>query len=70
MGNVEVEIYMTNFVGFFKKNPDQLKILIGDFDDESYGNVFIGCSHTFGIGHHLEMLLRVRQLKEKWPNWQ
>ena len=36
MGNVEVEIYMTNFVGFFKKNPDQLKILIGDFDGEKF----------------------------------
>jgi len=40
MGNVEIEIYMTNFVGFFKKNPDQLKILIGDFDGEKfYGKV-------------------------------
>jgi hypothetical protein len=27
---------MTNFVGFFKKNPDQLKILIGDFDGEKF----------------------------------
>ena len=36
MGNVEIEIYMTNFVGFFKKNPDQLKILIGDFDGEKF----------------------------------
>jgi hypothetical protein len=40
MGNVEIEIYMTNFVGFFKKNPDQLKILIGNFDGEKfYGKV-------------------------------
>jgi hypothetical protein len=36
MGNVEIEIYMTNFVGFFKKNPDQLRILIGDFDGEKF----------------------------------
>jgi DNA replication initiation complex subunit (GINS family) len=36
MGNVEIEIYMTNFVGFFKKNPDQLKMLIGDFDGETF----------------------------------
>ena len=36
MGNVEIEIYMTNFVGFFKKNPDQLKMLIGDFDGEKF----------------------------------
>jgi hypothetical protein len=36
MGNVEIEIYMTNFVGFFKKNPDQLKMLIGDFDGDKF----------------------------------
>jgi hypothetical protein len=36
MGNVEIEIYMTNFVGFFKKNPDQLRILIGDFDGDKF----------------------------------
>lgn len=24
------------------------------FDDNKVGNVFLGCSHTFGIGHHLE----------------
>lgn len=36
MGNVEIEIYMTNFIGFFKKNPDQLQILIGDLDSEVF----------------------------------
>jgi hypothetical protein len=36
MGNVEIEIYMTNFVGFFKKNPDQLKMLIGNFDSDKF----------------------------------
>jgi hypothetical protein len=25
-----------------------------DFNLEDDGNVFLGCSHTFGIGHHLE----------------
>lgn len=38
MGNVEIEIYMTNFIGFFQKNPDQLKILIGDIDREIFFN--------------------------------
>ena len=36
MGNVEIEIYMTNFIGFFKKNPDQLEILIGKLDSELF----------------------------------
>lgn len=30
MGKVEIEIYMSNFIGFFEKNADQLSILIGD----------------------------------------
>lgn len=38
MGNVEIEIYMTNFIGFFKKNPDQLEILIGKMDSELFYN--------------------------------
>ena len=32
MSNVDIEIYMTNLVKFFDKNPEQLKILIGDND--------------------------------------
>jgi hypothetical protein len=36
MGNVEIEIYMSNFIGFFKKNPDQLQILIGKLDSEVF----------------------------------
>ncbi len=36
MGNVDIEIYMNNFVGFFKKNPDQLKILIGEINPEDF----------------------------------
>ena len=37
MGNVDIEIYMNNFVGFFKKNPDQLKILIGEINIQGKG---------------------------------
>lgn len=36
MSNVDIEIYMTNLVKFFDKNPEQLKILIGENDS----NVF------------------------------
>lgn len=38
MGNVEIEIYMSNFIGFFKKNPEQLQILIGKLDSEIFYN--------------------------------
>ena len=36
MGNVDIEIYMNNFVGFFKRNPDQLKLLIGEINPEDF----------------------------------
>ena len=36
MANVDIEIYMTNFIGFFKKNPDHLKLLIGTIDSEIF----------------------------------
>lgn len=38
-------IYSYNNYGF--RTPD-------DFNLEDAGNVFLGCSHTFGIGHHLK----------------
>lgn len=36
MGNLEVEIYMSNFKSFFDKNPDQLIKLIGNVDSELF----------------------------------
>ena len=36
MKNLDIEIYMTNFKGFFDKNPEQLKQLIGDIDPEKF----------------------------------
>ena len=36
MKNLDIEIYMTNFKGFFDKNPDQLKQLIGEIDPEKF----------------------------------
>jgi thioredoxin-related protein len=38
MKNLDIEIYMTNFKGFFDKNPEQLKQLIGDIDPEKFYN--------------------------------
>lgn len=36
MGNLDVEIYMTNFKGFFDKNPEQLKQLIGNINSDEF----------------------------------
>jgi hypothetical protein len=36
MGNLDIEIYMTNFKGFFDKNPEQLNQLIGTIDSEKF----------------------------------
>ena len=38
MKNLDIEIYMTNFKGFFDKNPEQLKQLIGNIDPEKFYN--------------------------------
>lgn len=34
--NVDVEIYVSNLKKFFKDNPDQLKILIGEMDSVEF----------------------------------
>jgi hypothetical protein len=36
MGDLEIEIYMSNFRTFFEKNPKQLVQLIGDIDPEKF----------------------------------
>jgi hypothetical protein len=36
MRNLDIEIYMTNFKGFFDKNPEQLNQLIGAIDSEKF----------------------------------
>jgi thioredoxin-related protein len=36
MRNLDIEIYMTNFKGFFDKNPEQLTQLIGSIDSEKF----------------------------------
>ena len=45
---------------YYLKNPIEYKLnnegfrTFDDFNSTDEGNVFLGCSHTFGIGHHLE----------------
>ena len=47
-------------VEYYIKNPIQYKLnncgfrTPDDFNNHDEGNLFLGCSHTFGVGHHLE----------------
>lgn len=47
-------------LNYYLKNPISYKLnefgfrTPDSFDNKGVGNVFLGCSHTFGIGHHLE----------------
>jgi hypothetical protein len=34
--NVDVEIYINNIINFFENNPNDLSILIGDFNKEKF----------------------------------
>lgn len=34
--SVDIDIYMTQFKGFFDKNPEQLKRLVGDINPEKF----------------------------------
>tara|TARA_B100000424_G_scaffold122161_1_gene92478 strand:+ start:3555 stop:4331 length:777 start_codon:yes stop_codon:yes gene_type:complete len=45
---------------YYKENPIKYRFnnygfrSHDDFDDINEGNIFLGCSHTLGVGHHLE----------------
>lgn len=45
---------------YYKENPIQYKLnsehfrTPDEFSIQDEGNVYLGCSHTYGIGHHLE----------------
>jgi len=34
--SIDIDIYMTQFKGFFDKNPQQLRMLIGDVNPEKF----------------------------------
>ena len=34
--SIDIDIYMTQFKGFFDKNPQQLRMLIGDVNTEKF----------------------------------
>ena len=47
-------------IEYYVQNPIKYKLnnygfrTMDNFNSEDVGNVFLGCSHTFGVGHHLE----------------
>jgi len=49
-----------NSLNYYEKNPIEYKFnnygfrTPDDFNDEGEGNIFLGCSFTFGLGLHLE----------------
>jgi len=38
MYNVDVEIYLSQFISFFEKNPDELTLLIGEVNQDDFFN--------------------------------
>lgn len=59
--NKIIKYYTNNHsVEYYIKNPIEYKLnnygfrTPDDFNDYDEGNIFLGCSHTFGVGHHLE----------------
>jgi len=49
-----------NSIKYYNENPIEYKLnnekfrTPDDFNSKDEGNIYLGCSHTFGIGHHLE----------------
>jgi hypothetical protein len=56
MGNVDVDIYVNQFISFFDKNPEELKILIGDVDkNEFYLKVTEQCYFNVENGEEISL---------------
>jgi len=56
MSNVDVDIYMNNFIRFFEKNPDDLKSLIGDTDKKIfYEKVKLQIEENLKTGEGIEL---------------
>jgi hypothetical protein len=56
MKNVDVEIYINQFISFFEKNPNDLTLLIGDLDKSIfYEKVKIQCYKNFESGDEISL---------------
>ena len=38
MSNVDIDVYISQVVSFFNKNPEELRLLIGDLDKDYFFN--------------------------------
>lgn len=70
MYNVDVEIYLSQFISFFEKNPDELTLLIGNVDrddffdkvkEQSYKNLDDGEDVSLTKKQILEILVELRK---------
>ena len=51
MKNMDVEVYMSNLISFFEKNPNDLIVLIGDLQkDEFYSKLREECEKNLKEG--------------------
>jgi hypothetical protein len=56
MNNLDIEIYMSQFVTFFENNPNDLLELIGDSNRESFYNlVKEQCEKNLGSGDEVSL---------------
>lgn len=63
MGNVDIEIYMNQFINFFENNPNDLMELIGNTLKETfYDKVRMRCVDNYEKGE--EISLTNRQMME------
>ena len=61
--SVDVEIYMTQLIEFFEKNPNDLMVLIGDLQkDEFYQKLREKCENNFKEGR--DIVLSKEQIVE------
>lgn len=56
MKNVDVEIYINQFIAFFENNPNDLILLIGEMDkDMFYGKVKERCYNNLDSGEEISV---------------
>jgi len=74
MKNVDVDIYLTQLKTFFQKNPESLRELIGDTDEnefysrveeQSYKNLEIGDEVSLTQKQLIELVANLLNLKKK-----
>lgn len=56
MGNVDIEIYVSQLIKFFESNPNDLMELIGDLQkEEFYNKIKIKCQENYDKGEEITL---------------